>query len=61
MSMLERERRGMRAKDLERKRVWRERGKKGERERETYELIQGMRKIKKVKKNNYLQVEFLGQ
>ena len=33
--------------------------KKGEREKETYERIQGMRK-KKVKKNNYLQVEFLG-
>ena len=28
-------------------RVWRERGKKGERERETYERIQGMRKKKK--------------
>jgi hypothetical protein len=28
-----------------------------ERERETHERIQGMRK-KKVKKNNYLQVEF---
>jgi hypothetical protein len=40
----------------------RERGKKGERERETYERIQGMRREKKkVKKNNYLQVEFLGQ
>jgi hypothetical protein len=37
----ERERRGMRVEDLERKkRVWRERGKKGERERETYEHIQ---------------------
>jgi hypothetical protein len=46
MLMLERERHGMRAKDLERKRVWRERGKKGKRERETYELIQGMRKKK---------------
>jgi hypothetical protein len=54
----ERERREMRVKDLERKK----RGKKGERERETYEKIQGMRKKKKkkVKKNNYLQVEFLG-
>jgi hypothetical protein len=60
--MLERERHGMRVKDLERKK--RECGereeKKGERERETYEWIQGIRK-KKVKKNNYLQVEFLGQ
>jgi hypothetical protein len=57
----ERERCGMRVKDLERKkRVWRERGKKGERERKTYERIQGMKK-KKVKNNNYLQVEFLGQ
>jgi hypothetical protein len=37
----------MRVKDLERKRVWRERGKKGERERETYEWIQGMKKKKK--------------
>jgi hypothetical protein len=56
----ERERCGMRVKDLERKkRVWRERGKKGERERETYERIQRMEK-KKDKKNNYLQVEFLG-
>jgi hypothetical protein len=37
--MLERERRGMRVKDLERKKksVERERGKKGESERETYE------------------------
>jgi hypothetical protein len=37
--MLERKRREMRVKDLERKkeRVWREKGKKGERERETYE------------------------
>jgi hypothetical protein len=60
MLMLEREKCGMRVKDLERKRVWRERGKKGERERETYERIQGIRK-KKVKKSNYLQVEFLGQ
>jgi hypothetical protein len=34
----------MRVKDLERKGVWREKGKKGERERETYERIQGMRK-----------------
>jgi TRAP-type mannitol/chloroaromatic compound transport system substrate-binding protein len=46
-------------------RVWRERGKKGEREREIYEWIQGMREKKKswkeVKKNNYLEVEFLGQ
>jgi hypothetical protein len=43
--------------------VERERGKKGERERETYERIQDMRRKekKKVKKNNYLQVEFLGQ
>jgi hypothetical protein len=41
----ERERHGMTVKDLERKnRVWRKRGKKGERERETYEWIQGMRK-----------------
>jgi hypothetical protein len=56
----ERERCGMRVEDLERKKsVGRER-EKGERERETYERIQGMRK-KKVKKNNYLQVEFLGQ
>jgi hypothetical protein len=31
------------------------------RERETYEQIQSMRKKKKVKKNNYLKVEFLGQ
>jgi hypothetical protein len=53
----ERERRGMRVKDFERKK----RGKKRERERETYERIQGMRKKKEVKKNNYLQVEFLGQ
>jgi hypothetical protein len=63
MLMLERERErcGMRVKDLERKkRVWRERGKKGERERETYERIQRMEKKKKDKKNNYLQVEFLG-
>jgi hypothetical protein len=64
--MLERERRGMRVKDLERKKkVWREREKKkGERERETYEWIQGIRiffKKKNVKKNNYLKVEFLGQ
>jgi hypothetical protein len=46
--MLERERRGMRVRDLERKkeRVWRERGKKGESERETYKWIQGMRKKK---------------
>jgi hypothetical protein len=38
----------MRVEDLERKkRVWRERGRKrGERERETYEWIQGMRKKK---------------
>jgi hypothetical protein len=44
----ERERHGMTVKDLERKnRVWRKRGKKGERERETYERIQGMRKKKK--------------
>jgi hypothetical protein len=61
--MLERERCGMRVKDLERKK--KECGerdeKKGERERETYERIQGIRKKKKkVKKNNYLQVEFLG-
>jgi hypothetical protein len=36
----ERERHGMRVKDLKRKkRVWRERKKKGERERETYERI----------------------
>jgi hypothetical protein len=35
--------------------------KKGERERETYERIQGIRKKKGVKKNNYLKVEFLGQ
>jgi hypothetical protein len=55
--MSERERRGMKVKDLERKG---EREKKKERERETYERIQGMRK-KKVKKNNYLKVEFLGQ
>jgi hypothetical protein len=43
MLMLERERRGMRVKDLERKKkesVERERGKKGERERKTYERIQ---------------------
>jgi hypothetical protein len=41
----ERERHGMTVKDLERKnRVWRKRGKKGERERETYERIQSMRK-----------------
>jgi hypothetical protein len=38
--------------------VWRERGKKGEREMKIYEQIQGMREKKKVKKNNYLQVEF---
>jgi hypothetical protein len=44
----ERERCGIRVKDLERKkRVWRERGKEGERERETYERIQGMKKKKK--------------
>jgi hypothetical protein len=42
--------------------VERERKKRREKEMETYERIQGMReKKKKVKKNNYLQVEFLGQ
>jgi hypothetical protein len=56
--MLERERRGMSERLGAKKSVERER-KKRMRERETYELIQGMRKIKKVKKNNYLQVEFL--
>jgi hypothetical protein len=45
----ERERRGMKVKDLERKKK-----KKGERERETCERIQCMREKKKVKKNNYL-------
>jgi hypothetical protein len=41
----------MRVKDFERKkRVWRERGKKGERERETYERIQGMRKKKRLRR-----------
>jgi hypothetical protein len=45
----------MRVKNLERKkRVWRERGKKGERERETYEWIQGMRKKKK--KKGYIRI-----
>jgi hypothetical protein len=47
----ERERRGVRMKDFEKKK----KSKKGERERETYEWIQSMRKKKKkVKKNNYL-------
>jgi hypothetical protein len=48
MLMLETERETWNeVKDLERKkRVWRERGKKGMRERETYERIQGMRKKK---------------
>jgi hypothetical protein len=45
----------MGVKDLERKKR-----KCGERERETYEQIQGTRK-KRVKKNNYLKVEFLDQ
>jgi hypothetical protein len=50
MLMLERERRGMRVKDLERKKVWREKGKKGERERETYERNQGMRRKKRLRR-----------
>jgi hypothetical protein len=54
----------MRVEDLERKKREcgeRERGKKGESERKTYERIQNIRKKKKVKKSNYFQVEFLGQ
>jgi hypothetical protein len=47
-----REGRGMRVKDLGRKkeRVWRERGKKGENQRETYERIQCMRKKKRLRR-----------
>jgi hypothetical protein len=44
----EKERRGMRVKDLKRKkRKCVERGKKGERKKETYERIQSMRGKKK--------------
>jgi hypothetical protein len=64
MLMLERERETWNECERlgeKKERVWRERGKKGERKRETYERIQCMKKKKRVKKNNYLQVEFLGQ
>jgi hypothetical protein len=58
----ERERRGMRVKDMERKkRECGEREEKKGREKHMNGFKVWERKIKKVKKNNYLQVEFLGQ